>query len=219
MTTRHRIVIAEDHTILRDGLRSLLAREQQFEIVGEADNGLEAVALARRLKPDLVLMDLSMPKLGGLDAMREVAKCCPGTRIVALTVHKTEEYVHAAFEAGAFAYVLKDDSSAELLRAIRSALGGDSYLSAAVRTVMGAGAPRPGGARGVRGATPWDGVTVRERQVLKLIAEGHTSREIAELLGISAKTAEKHRSNLMGKLDLHNASAVTAFAAKKGLIS
>lgn len=216
MATRHRIVIAEDHTILRDGLRSLLAREPHLEIVGEADNGLEAVALAKRLEPDLVLMDLSMPKLGGLDAMREIAKCCPGTRVVALTVHKTEEYAHAAFESGALAYVLKDDSSVELLRAIRSALAGDSYLSASVRAVLGAGASRTGGARG---ATPWDGVTLRERQVLKLIAEGHTSREIAGLLGISTKTAEKHRSNLMGKLDLHNASAVTAFAAKKGLIS
>jgi DNA-binding NarL/FixJ family response regulator len=216
MVLKHRILIAEDHTILRDGLRSLLAREPDLEIVGEADNGLDAIAAALRLRPDLVLMDLSMPKLGGLEAMRELAMRCRGTRVLALTVHKTEEYVRAAFDAGAVAYVLKDDSSAELRRAIRSAVAGVPYLSAGIRRATGAAAPQPGG-RGGRSA--WEGVTPRERQVLKLIAEGHTSRRIAERLGISAKTAEKHRSNLMTKLDLHSVSAVTAFAAKKGLIS
>lgn len=215
MAGKQRIVIAEDHTILRDGLRSLLAREPEIEVVGEADNGLDAVAVTRLLKPDLVLMDLSMPKLGGLDAMREVARHCPGTRIVALTVHNSEEYLRAAFAAGAHAYVLKNDSAAELLRGIRAALAGASYLSPSLREATAGVVPRPDGARL---PTAWDGVTPRERQILKLIAEGHTSRKIGDLLGISVKTAERHRSNLMAKLDLHNVSAVTAFAAKKGLI-
>jgi len=216
MTTPHRIVIAEDHTILREGLRSLLSEHSEFSVVGEAGDGLAAVALAKKLKPDLVLMDLSMPRLAGLDAIREITRRRPQTRIVALTVHKTEEYVLAARAAGALGYVLKDDSSAELLAAIRSVLAGKPYLSAEVRALLPAASPA---GRGGGSGTVWDAVTPRERAVMKLIAEGHRNREIADLLGISAKTVEKHRAKSHGKLGLHNAAAVTAFAAKKGLIS
>lgn len=214
---RHRIVIAEDHAILREGLRSLLAGHPEFEVVGEAGDGLAAVALVGRLRPDLVLMDLSMPKLAGLEAIHEVTRRHPGLRVVALTVHKTEEYVLAAREAGALGYVLKDDSSTELLTAIRSALAGKAYLSAAVRVSNAVDAPGRGGGRGA--ATGWESLTARERAVTKLVAEGHRNREIAALLGISVKTVEKHRANLMEKLGLHNAAAVTSFAAKRGLIS
>jgi len=216
MTAPYRILIAEDHTILREGLRSLLTEHRDFAIVGEAGDGLAAIALVKKLKPDLVLMDLSMPRLTGLDAIREITKRHPATRIVALTVHKTEEYVLAARAAGALGYVLKDDSSAELLAAIRSVLAGKPYLSAEVRALLPPASP---GSRGGKNGTLWDTVTPRERAVMKLIAEGHKNREIAGLLGISAKTVEKHRANLMGKLELHNTAAVTAFAAKKGLIS
>lgn len=216
MTAPYRIVIAEDHTILREGLSSLLSEHRDFSVVGEAGDGLAAIALVKKLKPDLVLMDLSMPRLTGLEAIRELTKRFPWTRIVALTVHKTEEYVNAARAAGALGYVLKDDSSGELLAAIRSALAGQPYLSPEVSALFSA-ASLDGRGRG--NGTAWDSVTPRERAVMKLIAEGHRNREIAELLGISAKTVEKHRANLMGKLGLHNAAAVTAFAAGKGLIS
>lgn len=214
MTAPHRIVIAEDHVILRDGLRSLLSQHRDFSVVGEAGDGLAAIALVKKLKPDLVLMDLSMPRLTGLDAIRELKKRFPGTRIVALTAHKTEEYVKAAFAAGVLGYVLKDDSSSELLAAIRRVLAGKSYLSAEASVLFPA-APTD---REPGGGTAWDSVTPRERAVMKLIAEGNRNREIAELLGISPKTVEKHRANLMGKLGLRNAAAVTAFAAGKGLI-
>jgi DNA-binding NarL/FixJ family response regulator len=197
MTAPHRIVIAEDHTILREGLRSLLSERREFSVVGEAGDGLAAIALVKELKPDLVLMDLSMPRLAGIDAIREITKHHPGTRVVALTVHKTAEYLLAARAAGALGYVLKDDSSAELLAAIRSVLAGKPYLSAAVRALLTGASPEGGS---VGSGTLWDAVTARERAVMKLIAEGHRNREIAGLLGISAKTVEKHRANLMGKL-------------------
>ena len=213
---RIRIVIAEDHTILREGLRSLLSQQDGFEIVGEAGDGLAAIAQVRRLKPDLVLMDLSMPKMNGIDAIREITKRNPGMKVIALTVHETEEYVRAALAAGAAGYMLKDASSTELTEAIRSVVEGRRYLAQGVRALM----TPADGPRGRRGTTEaWEAVTPREREVMKLIAEGHTSRQIAELLSISASTVEKHRSNLMAKVDLHNAAAVANFAARKGLLS
>jgi DNA-binding NarL/FixJ family response regulator len=210
-----RIVLAEDHTILREGLRSLLS-QPGYEVVGEAGDGLAAIALVRRLKPLVAIMDLSMPKMNGIDAVREISKRHPGTRVIALTVHETEEYVHAALQAGAAGYVLKDASAAELLAAIRTVADGGNYLAPQFRALTRTGGS-PGKRPGKRVA--WDTVTQREREILKLIAEGHRNREIAELLSISASTVEKHRSNLMAKLDLHNAAAITAFAARKGLIS
>ena len=210
-----RIVIAEDHTILREGLHSLLSPQAGFEIVGEAADGLDAIAQVRRLKPDLVLMDLSMPKMNGIDAIREITRRDPGMKVVALTVHETEEYVRAALQAGASGYVLKDASSAELIEAIRRVIDGHRYLAHGVRALT----TPAGGSRGRREKMEiWDTVTPREREVLKLIAEGHTSRQIAGLLSISASTVEKHRSNLMAKLGLHNAAALTVFATKKGLL-
>jgi DNA-binding NarL/FixJ family response regulator len=212
-TRMHRIVLAEDHALLRDGLRSLLSREPGIEIVGEARDGMEAVALVRRLKPDLVLMDLTMPKLSGLDAIREIAKRHPGTKAIALTMHDTEEYVLATLRAGASGYVLKQANSSELIEAIHAVLCGKTYVSEVIRRTIPSGACQGGGA-----ATPWDTVTTREREILKLIAEGHISRQIADLLSISVKTVQKHRSNLMCKLDLHNSAALTSLALKKGLI-
>jgi DNA-binding NarL/FixJ family response regulator len=210
---RHRIVVAEDHVMLREGLVTLLAREPDLEVVGEAGDGLAAVEQVRRLKPALALVDLSMPLLSGLDAIREIAKHHGATKAIALTAHNTDEYIRAATRAGAAGYVLKDASSSELLEAIHAVLDGGSYFSATVRRLVG------GAGRGSGDGPDWDTVTPREREVLKLVAEGHRNREIAALLGISAKTVETHRTRLMAKLDLHNAAAVTSFAAKKGLIS
>ena len=217
MDKRQRVLIAEDHTILREGLQMLLTTHGGFEVVGEAGDGLEAVRYAENLKPDLMLMDLSMPRMNGIGAIQEIKKRCPSIKIVVLTVHKTEEYIMTALKAGADGYVLKDATRAELILAIECVLTGKSYLSPDVSNTVIEGyldSKKEG-----QPQTPWDTLTQREKEILKMIAEGYKNRSIAEYLCISAKTVEKHRANLMKKLNLHNASALTAFAMEKGLTS
>jgi DNA-binding NarL/FixJ family response regulator len=216
ITRKHRILLVEDHTILREGLRALLSLEPGLEVVGEVDNGREAVHAVGALQPDLVLMDLSMPGMDGLSAIREIKRRYPEVKVLALTVHKTEEYIRTALETGANGYVLKDASQRELLMAIQCALSGKIYISPAVseRIVNGY---LDGGKKGAL-RSPSETLTVRERQVLKLIAEGQRNKDIAGYLSISVKTVEKHRANLMRKLNLHTASALTAFAIENGLV-
>ncbi len=217
MREKQRIVIAEDHTILREGLRALLFSNPDFDIVGEAEDGREAIRCVENLKPHLILMDLSMPRMNGMEAIREIKKRCPETKILALTVHKTEEYILATLEAGADGYVLKDATHAELLMAIKSVLLGKPYLSPGVSEKVIEGYLE--GRKTLKSHSSWDTLTQREREVLKLIGEGYKNKEIADYLCVSVKTVEKHRANLMKKLDLHNASALTAFAVEKGLIT
>ena len=215
MKEESRIVIAEDHTILREGLRSLLSSEPELRVVGEAKDGREAIQCAEQLEPDLILMDLSMPKMNGVEAIREIKNRIPETRVLALTVHKAEEFVLEVLQAGADGYVLKDASSEELVMAIRSVLGGQRYLSPAVSQMV-----IDGYLAGRKTCeSPWDTLTKREREILKLIAEGHKNKEIADYLCISVKTVEKHRANLMKKLDLHSAAALTAYAMERGLVT
>lgn len=214
---KRRIVIAEDYTILREGLRALISSNPDFEVVGEAEDGKGAIQHAEKLLPDLVLIDLSMPRTNGVDAIREIRNRCPKTKIVALTVHKAEEYILAALEAGADGYVLKDATHPELMMAIETVLRDKRYLSPGVSERIIEGYLE--GKKGQKPISSWDTITRRERQVLKLIAEGYKNREIADYLCVSVKTIEKHRANLMQKLDLHNASALTALAIEKGLIS
>jgi two-component system response regulator NreC len=216
MKNRYRIVIAEDHTILREGLRSLLSSHEEFEIVAEAGDGIEAVALATKLKPDLVLMDLSMPRMNGMEAIREITRRIPETKILALTVHKAEEYFLAALDAGAAGYLLKDATHDELVAAIRTILAGKPFLSPYISRQVLDGYLE-GKKRGIK-TTAWDTLTQREREVLKLIAEGQRNKDVADILCISVKTVEKHRANLMQKLDLHSVSAMTAYAIRKGLL-
>lgn len=216
MARKYRIIIAEDHTIVREGLRALLASDPDFEVAGEAEDGRDAIRCVERLRPDIVLMDLSMPKMQGMEAMREIKKLHPETAILVLTVHKNEEYILAAFEAGANGYVLKDATHGELITAIRTAVKGKPYLSPAISEMVIEGYLE--GKRNLRSESSWDTLTAREREVVKLIAEGYKNREIADMLCISVKTAEKHRSNLMKKLGLHNVSALTTLAMEKGLI-
>ncbi len=216
MKRPYRIMIAEDHTILRQGLKALLSSNPDFKIVGEAEDGREAVRSAETLSPDLILMDLSMPKMTGTEAISEIKKRSKDTKIVVLTVHRGEEYVLSALEAGADGYVLKDANHDELTTAIRKVLDGKRYLSPDIsgKVIEGYLA----GKNAIRKKTSWDTLTPREREILKLIAEGYKSKEMAEFLFISSKTVQKHRSNLMEKLDLHNTAALTVFAIEKGLI-
>lgn len=215
MTTK--IVIAEDHTILRDGLHSLLEMQEGFEVVGHAADGLEAIDCAAQFQPDIMLLDISMPKMDGLSAIREIKKQHPRIKILALTVHRDEEYILSAFKAGADGYCLKDAHFEEVLKAVQVVLSGKSYMSPEVSEKVLEGYLE--GRKTLKTSSAWDDLTQREKEVLKLIAEGHKNAEIAEFLCISVKTVNKHRSNLMRKLDIHNASALTSYAIEKGLVT
>jgi len=217
MGSKYRIVIAEDHTILREGLRSLLTSGSEFEVVGEAEDGREAIRCVEKLKPDLILTDLSMPRMNGMEAIREIKKRSPETKILVLTVHKTEEYILATLQAGADGYLLKDSTHAELLMAVKHVLSGKRYISPGISDKVLDG--YLDGRRTLKTRTSWETLTQREREILKLIAEGYKNKEIADDLCISVKTVEKHRSNLMEKLDLHNIQALTTYAIEKGLVS
>ncbi len=212
-----KIVLAEDHTILREGLKALLSSDPQFEIIGEAADGRESVRCVEKLGPNLILMDLSMPRMSGMEAIREIKKRCPDIRIIALTVHKTDEYLHTSLQAGADGYVLKDATHEELVLAIKKVMKGQSYLSPGVSGKVIEGYLE--GKETVLSDSPWETLSPREREVLKLIAEGYKNKEIADDLCISLKTVEKHRANLMKKLDLHNAAALTVYAMQKGLVN
>jgi DNA-binding NarL/FixJ family response regulator len=216
MKDKRRILIVEDHTLLRAGLSALLSQDPDLEIAGELDNGREAVRSVATLSPDLVLMDLTMPGCNGFEAIVEIKKRHPNVRILVLTLHRSEEYIHESLRAGADGYILKDASHDELRVAIRSVLNGKTYLSPDISGKVITG--YLGAGKGSKTTTVWETVTHRERQVLKLVAEGRSNKYIAEYLNLSVKTVEKHRSNLMKKLDVHNASALTAFAIERGLV-
>jgi DNA-binding NarL/FixJ family response regulator len=216
MKERQRIVIAEDYTILREGLRALISASPDFEVVGEAEDGREAIRCVEKMKPHMILLDLSMPKMNGMDAIREVKRQCPGTRVLVLTIHKTEEYILAALQAGADGYALKDSTHAELMLAIKNVLAGKHYISPGISGKVIDGYLE--GRKTVKPRTSWETLTHREREILKLIAEGYKNKEIADYLCISPKTVEKHRANLMQKLNLHSTSALTTLALEKGLI-
>jgi two-component system response regulator NreC len=211
------IAIAEDHTILREGLKALLSSQADLNVVCEAEDGLAAIRCVQEHTPDLILLDLSMPRMTGLDAIKEIKRVNADTKIIVLTVHSTEEYILATLQAGADGYVLKDAHSAELVTAIRHVLEGRRYLSPGISGTVIDGLLQGKKASDIRSA--WDTLTQREREILKLVAEGHKNKDIADLLCISVKTVEKHRANLMEKLDLHNVAALTALAAEKGLIN
>lgn len=214
---KKRICIAEDHTILRAGLRALLASHPEVEIVAEAADGLELLSAVQKHCPDLVLMDLSMPKLHGLEAIQEIRSRHPEIKVVVLTMHDTEEYVLAALQGGAQGYVLKDNTEGKLLLAINAVLAGKTYLSPEVSGKIVSSYLE--GKKTVSHSSQWETLTHREREILKLIAEGHKNKEIAEWLHMSVKTVETHRMHLMKKLDLHSAAALTAYASEKGLLS
>jgi two-component system response regulator NreC len=205
-----RIVLADDHVLVREGLKSLLEREH-FQVMAEASDGQEAVKLIEMHHPDIAIMDISMPTLNGIDAARGITRSAPKTKVILLTQHEEEQYIHEALEAGVKGYVLKNQVANDLIQAIRQVGRGEFYLS-------------PGISRAVREAfrnkseRPADPLTARERQVLQLIAEGKSTKDTASVLGISVKTAESHRMRLMQKLDIHETASLVRYAVRRGLI-
>jgi DNA-binding NarL/FixJ family response regulator len=205
-----RLLLADDHTLVRQGLRALLEREQ-FEVLAEASDGLEAVQCAEKLHPDAAILDLGMPGLNGIDASHEIQRASPRTRVILLTMHPDERYVLAALRSGVRGYVLKTRAAADLVQAIREVCGGHMYLSPGIaHTVVEAVLSKTD--------TPEDPLTPRERQVLQLVAEGKTTKEVAVILGISAKTAESHRTRIMQKLDIHETAGLVRYAIRSGVI-
>jgi two-component system, NarL family, response regulator NreC len=228
-TTKKTIVVADDHGIMRDGLCALINGEPDLKVIGTATNGREAIRAAEVLKPDLVMMDMSMPLTNGPEAIAHIKRRTPEQRILVLTFHTDDQHIHSALRAGADGYVLKDDSRLEMLTAVRAVLNGKSFLSPAIcdRVVngylSGAGAGSAGGGvsarpSGTQSSVGSEILSQREREVIKLIAEGYRTREIATFLSLSHKTVEKHRSNLMRKLNLRSAAAVTAYAIANGFV-
>ena len=211
-----RILIAEDHALVRAGLRALLSQDLDFEIVGEAVDGRDAVRAVAELKPRVVLMDLTMPGMNGMEAIQDIKRRYPEVRVLVLTLHKTEEFVLASLRAGADGYILKEAMPSELRLAVRTVASGKTYLSQDIMAKMVGENPGRGSSSPTNGV--WETLTQREREVLKLVAEGNSNKAIAEYLFLSAKTVEKHRATLMAKLGLRNAAALTAYAIQKGLV-
>ncbi len=210
--TRIRVLLADDHALVRAGLRSLLDRVSDIEVVGEAADGHEAVALARTMTPDVMLMDIAMPGLNGLEAAARIRDELPDVRIILLSMHANEEYVMRALKIGVSGYLLKDAAAPELVIAIRTVMGGGTHLSPGVSSVLVEDyARRIGG--GSRGLTP------RQLDILRRIAEGASTKETAFALGISVKTVESHRSHIMKRLDLHDVASLVRYAIRAGLVS
>lgn len=210
-----RILLADDHTILREGIRSLLENESDMEVIAEAEDGHQAIKMADQNRPDVILMDIAMPRLNGLEATSQIKKFIPDAKILILTMYDNEEYIRKALAAGAMGYILKDAATRELLGAIRAVHQGEAVLSPAVTRLVIEDYLRWGD---LKTPEPDDDLSEREREILQLIAEGHTNKQIAEILCISIKTVQAHRSNLMNKLDLHDRGELIKYAIQKKII-
>jgi two-component system response regulator NreC len=215
VTGRVRVLVADDHTIVRKGLVSLLAESGECEIVAEAADGLEAVEKALATHPEVAILDLSMPRLTGLEAVRRIHEALPQTRVLVLTVHEEEEYVLPLVRAGASGYLIKDSAVAELLAAVRALHAGQGYFGPQAARVLAEQYRRPQGAAD----DPYGELSPREREVFHLVVEGRTTKEIARTLGISPKTADNHRYRLMEKLGVHNTAELVRYAARRGLLA
>jgi DNA-binding NarL/FixJ family response regulator len=212
-----RILLADDHVLVREGLRKILETQRGWEVVGEASDGREAVRQVLELKPDLVILDLAMPQLGGVDAIHQIVKRLPSARVLVLSMHADETYVTRALKAGAHGYLLKDSAGTDLLRAVTALTQHTSFFSPAVSRVMLDGYVRQLTERGI--TDRYDTLSEREREVFQLIAEGRVNKDIAEILHLSPNTVETHRARIMEKLDLHSAVEIALYAVRKGIIS
>lgn len=212
-----RVLIVDDHTLVRDGIRSLLALTADIEIVGEAANGREALEKVRQLVPDVVLMDLAMPIMGGLEATRRIRREFPATKVLALTQYDDSEYVIPVIAAGARGFVTKMSSFSELASAIQAVYRGDSFLSPSAAAALIEECQQKTNVE--EGKDPYQQLTDREKEVLKLVVEGHSAREIADMLVVSPKTVEWYKTSLMNKLNIHNRTDLIKFAIRKALIT
>ena len=213
-----RVLLAEDHTIVREGLKALLTATEDLEVVGEVENGRDAVDAVERLKPDVVVMDLNMPKLNGVDATREIREKPDAPRVLILSMYDGEEYVRPAIRAGASGYLLKGSGLTDLVKAIREVAGGNAFFSPAVAKILLADSRGETGDKDEE-VDPADGLTRREREVLTLVGEGKSSPEIAKILNLSVKTIEGHRGRIMAKLGVHNVAGLVRQAIRIGLVS
>ena len=213
---RLRVLLADDHSVMRSGLRALLERQQNLEVVGEADNGRDAVSLSSSLSPDVVVMDVAMPVLNGIEAAKSILKQTPSTCIVMLSMHSDESYVMRSLNAGARGYLLKDSAASELLSALDAVSRGKSFFSSAVRKLLAEDYIRVLRQKGI--VDSYELLTAREREILQLLAEGKTNKEVASDLNISPYTVETHRGHILEKLGLHTPAELILYAVRKGII-
>jgi two-component system response regulator NreC len=211
------ILLADDHTVIRSGLRMVLEKQSDFQVVGEAGDGRQAVKMADELKPDVVVMDIAMPNLNGIDAAKQIVNQNARVAVVILSMHSDESYVMRALKSGAKAYLLKDSAEADLIRAVRAVVEGKSFFSPAVSRMLLEDYVRQLQQRGAEDS--YELLSPREREILQLIAEGKTNKEIAAMLNLSLYTVETHRTHILQKLNLHSVPELILYAVRKGIIS
>lgn len=211
-----RILLADDHKIVRDGLRTLIEKETGMEVIGEAENGRKALKIAQTIRPHIVIMDVTMPDMNGIEAARKIVTEIPGVKVIALSMHSDRRFVLGMLEAGASGYLMKDCAFDELAKAVRSVATGQTYLSPSIADVLVKGYLDKVNEKISVARSP---LTEREREILQLLAEGQSSKEIAAHLGVSVKTVETHRRNMMQKLNMRSVAELTKYAIREGLIS
>jgi two-component system response regulator NreC len=212
-----RILLADDHTLVRQGIRRILEEHADWQVVAEAADGREAVRLTLELQPDVVILDIGMAQLNGIEAARQISRRAPAIRVLMLSMHADEAYITQAVEAGALGYVLKDSADAELVKAVKAAIQGRSFFSPTATTVLLDEYRKSLVRRGI--TDRYESLSEREREVFQLIAEGHSNKSIAAILGVSPATVETHRSHIMEKLDLHSVAQIVLYAVRRGVIS
>ncbi len=212
-----RVLIADDHPLIRSGLRSLLARDSEFEVVGEAADGYQALELVEQLKPDIVMLDVSMPRLNGIDVARKLSETAPSTRVIIVSIHSDEGYVLRALRAGAKGYLLKASPEGDILNAVRTVAAGHAYLSPEMSRLLVEEYVREMRERGVEDS--YELLSIREKEILQLLVSGSSNRQIADLIHVSVTTVETHRANILQKLGIHSLPELILYAVRKGLLS
>ena len=212
-----RVLIADDHPLIRSGLRALLSRESEFEVVGEAADGYQALELVEQLKPDVVMLDVSMPRLNGIDVAQKITEKTPSTRIIIVSIHSDEGYVLRALKAGAKGYLLKASPEGDILNAVRAVAAGQAYLSPEISRLLVEEYVREMRFRGVEDS--YDLLSIREKEILQLLASGATNRQVAEMIHVSVATVETHRTNVFQKLGIHSLPELILYAVRKGLLT